>query len=390
MKKNTRIKYHLQVYSLFFILLACFCYPANSYTGNQIKEIRHELLPTETQAEIVLYEGLSTPIEDYKDKNGLVVVLKDVGVDPPKWKFLIEDKKVLKEIIVSQYRENDAKIFFHVRNPGKPIPYTITTSGNRKTVTVSFTHAPEEGEKSTFTARAAKQPASKAKPAPVKKQEKASGEKTGSDSTLAEYEDPKAPPPPNTLSLFMRTASSLALVIGFIFLTAFAVKKFFPNALKNLDKNKNFRVIDRQSIGQRREVVVMQIYGKKLLLGVTPSQINFLAELEPESLSEERTKEEKVEDSMVKERSAEKPFKEQLSKLSKENIKTGKRLDVSEESTVNIPPPSPYGLSNAGITVADALSTLSKNKVSDVGSHKKSLESALGILHKKINQIDKE
>jgi len=387
MKNNTWIKYHLQVYALFFIILACFCHPTNSYARNQIKEIRHELLPTETKAEILLYDGLSTAIEDYKDKNGLVVVLKGVGVDPPKWKFLVEDKKVLKEIIVSQYRENDAKIFFHVRNPGKPIPYTITTSGNRKKITVSFTHITEKDVNGEFTRRAAKPSEREVKAEPIKKHEKASGEKDGKDSTLADYEEPKPPAPPNTLSLFMRTASSLALVIGLIFLAAFVVKKFFPNALKTLDKNKNFRVIDRQSIGQRREVIVMEIYGKKLLLGVTPSQINFLAELESGS-GEEGTEEERVEDSMVKETETKKPFKAQLSKLSEENVNIGKKLDVSEGSTVNIPHQNPYGLGNAGVTVADALSRLSKSEVSELGNHKKSLENALGILHKKINQID--
>jgi len=361
---------------IFFLTIL---FPLNSYGKNKLEEIRHELINGETRVEIVLDEGLGSPVTDYKDSKGLVLILENVVVDPPRWKFLIGDKEVLEEILISQQNQKNAKILFHIKNPGKPIPYTITTSNDSKTITVSLKHPVEN---SHIPVKLAAKPAEK---------EKRTQEPQKSSETLPQYQPPKAPMPPDTMSLLLRTASALALVLGLIFLAAFVVKKFFPDVLKNMDRNKNFRIIEKISIGQRKQIVLVKIYGKKLLLGITPNQINFLVELEEENELEgerveevkenneserekfEEVKEDKrLENILIKAQEKE-PFTTHLSSLAKEKGKYKK-----EEGADNV-------------TVGQALSNLDKeNKIAKIGSHNKSVENALSVLQNKIKQFNKK
>ena len=67
----------------------------------------------------------------------------------------------------------------------------------------------------------------------------------------------------------------LAAVLGVIFLLAWLSKRFNIGAPGG---NSNMRVISAMSVGQKEKVILVEVEGEKLLLGVTPHQISRLKE----------------------------------------------------------------------------------------------------------------
>ena len=83
-----------------------------------------------------------------------------------------------------------------------------------------------------------------------------------------------------------RSLISLAIVIGLIYLTAWLYKKLngfnsqkFTKDIENLGLNK-FKVIASQSLGAQKNLHVVEINGKYLVLGSTPNSINLLKEFD--------------------------------------------------------------------------------------------------------------
>ncbi|MCG7530083.1 flagellar biosynthetic protein FliO [Psychrobium sp. MM17-31] len=75
---------------------------------------------------------------------------------------------------------------------------------------------------------------------------------------------------------FLRMIISLVIVLAVIFVLAFVVKKLkiTPHSQKNL------RSIAHLSIGPKERVVVVEVNGEQLLLGVTSQSVNLLHKLE--------------------------------------------------------------------------------------------------------------
>lgn len=67
----------------------------------------------------------------------------------------------------------------------------------------------------------------------------------------------------------------LAAVLGIIFLLAWLSKRFNISAPGS---NSNMRLISAMSVGQKEKIILVEVEGEKLLLGVTPHQINPLKE----------------------------------------------------------------------------------------------------------------
>ena len=75
---------------------------------------------------------------------------------------------------------------------------------------------------------------------------------------------------------FLPVLGSLALVVGAILVMAYVVKKMnlgFPGS-------KAIKVVSGLSLGQKERIVVIEVNGQQHLLGVTPSQVNYLLSLD--------------------------------------------------------------------------------------------------------------
>ena len=76
----------------------------------------------------------------------------------------------------------------------------------------------------------------------------------------------------------------LAAVLGIILLLAWLSKRFNFTAPGG---HNNMRLISAMSVGQKEKIVLVEVEGEKLLLGVTPHQINALKELGKTGQTEE-------------------------------------------------------------------------------------------------------
>lgn len=78
------------------------------------------------------------------------------------------------------------------------------------------------------------------------------------------------------------TMSFAILVIAIIF---FVLKKY--SSKFNLAKDNNLRVVGKSSLSPKNHLYIIEVEGKKLLVGATDSNINLISELDEEEKSNE-------------------------------------------------------------------------------------------------------
>jgi flagellar protein FliO/FliZ len=82
----------------------------------------------------------------------------------------------------------------------------------------------------------------------------------------------------------LQTASGLAVVIALIFLCAWAARRL---GLQKHNSGRLVKIVASTAIGQRERIVVVEIGGTWLTLGVTPGQIQSLHSMPAQTLPEE-------------------------------------------------------------------------------------------------------
>jgi flagellar biosynthetic protein FliO len=82
----------------------------------------------------------------------------------------------------------------------------------------------------------------------------------------------------------LRAVGGLGIVLCLIVAGFFAVKKFAPQYFTKSSSEKNLKVIETLSMGDRRSISIIQVAHSKYLVGNTAHQINLLTAL-PEELS---------------------------------------------------------------------------------------------------------
>jgi flagellar protein FliO/FliZ len=80
-----------------------------------------------------------------------------------------------------------------------------------------------------------------------------------------------------SLALLGKTALALGLVLGCVFLCGWLARRV---GARPLAPGKVMRVVSSTSLGQREKVVIIEVQGKWLVLGVTAQQVNTLSELQ--------------------------------------------------------------------------------------------------------------
>ncbi|MCI5752670.1 MAG: flagellar biosynthetic protein FliO [Oscillospiraceae bacterium] len=93
------------------------------------------------------------------------------------------------------------------------------------------------------------------------------------------------------MSEFFTVIVALAAVIGLIFLTMYITKSLMKKFNFRGSGGKGIRIIDCAGIGQDKFIAAVQAGEKKLLLGVTGSEIRVLCELSDEDIAAMTTEE---------------------------------------------------------------------------------------------------
>ncbi len=81
----------------------------------------------------------------------------------------------------------------------------------------------------------------------------------------------------------IKTFASLAVVLGLIFLLSWAFKKYLPSGHLNQKEHDGWRLLGTKSIGPGRQVVVLEVGSKLLLIGVTDKSLCPLMEIDSEA-----------------------------------------------------------------------------------------------------------
>jgi flagellar protein FliO/FliZ len=79
-----------------------------------------------------------------------------------------------------------------------------------------------------------------------------------------------------------KMSMGLAIVLGVMALIAWGVKRLMPGGM---GQQSVVRVVGGASVGARERVVVLEIAGRWIVVGVAPGQVNRLANLEASNLS---------------------------------------------------------------------------------------------------------
>lgn len=79
----------------------------------------------------------------------------------------------------------------------------------------------------------------------------------------------------------LKMSLCLALIVGLLYLTRWFAKKYGLQGLRTGGQAPLIRVVSKQAVGPRANVVVIDLDGDRLILGVTPSSVNLLATKSP-------------------------------------------------------------------------------------------------------------
>lgn len=80
-----------------------------------------------------------------------------------------------------------------------------------------------------------------------------------------------------SLALLGKTALALVLVVGCVLLCGWLARRVGSTARSTAS---GLRVVSSTSLGQREKVVIVQVQGQWLVLGVTAQQVNTLAQMQ--------------------------------------------------------------------------------------------------------------
>lgn len=81
----------------------------------------------------------------------------------------------------------------------------------------------------------------------------------------------------STTGTVLKMVFALAIVLAVLALVSWGVKRMMPNTL---GKASVMRVVGAANVGSRERVVVLEIAGRWLVVGVAPGQVNSIANLE--------------------------------------------------------------------------------------------------------------
>ncbi len=78
----------------------------------------------------------------------------------------------------------------------------------------------------------------------------------------------------------IRTVGGFALVLSLILIAFFIARKIAPQYFNKRTAEKNLKVIESLSVGEKRSVALIQVGEKRFLIGNTPQQITLLSPLD--------------------------------------------------------------------------------------------------------------
>lgn len=80
----------------------------------------------------------------------------------------------------------------------------------------------------------------------------------------------------------------LALLIGFMMLASWSIKRLMKNKMTNLNTSSNIKVLETRYLSPRATLYVIEIEGKTFLIGESPSNVSYLSTISHEEDEQKR------------------------------------------------------------------------------------------------------
>jgi flagellar biogenesis protein FliO len=108
---------------------------------------------------------------------------------------------------------------------------------------------------------------------------------------MVEYQDPQVQPAPNGILTVAGLIFKLAIVLGLIYLTVLGLRFVSNRGRAGLPSSGAITVLDKTALSQNRELYVIDVADKVLVLGATANSISVLSEItDAEAVEELRTR----------------------------------------------------------------------------------------------------
>ncbi|MDH4100585.1 MAG: flagellar biosynthetic protein FliO [Nitrospirota bacterium] len=106
------------------------------------------------------------------------------------------------------------------------------------------------------------------------------GSDKGQEGEYLKYTPPAAPEGrPSLVASTLRVVAALALVLAALLFTLYMLKRFMDRGSGGGDKGAPIRIITSKFLGPKKSIAVVEVYGRYLVVGITPGGINLLADL---------------------------------------------------------------------------------------------------------------
>lgn len=108
---------------------------------------------------------------------------------------------------------------------------------------------------------------------------------------LVDYQDPQVQPAPNGVLTIAGLLFKLAIVIGLIYLTVLGLRFVSKRGRVGLPGSGSINVLEKTALAQNRELYLIDVADKVLLLGATANSISVLSEItDADAIEELRTR----------------------------------------------------------------------------------------------------
>ena len=78
---------------------------------------------------------------------------------------------------------------------------------------------------------------------------------------------------------FLNMALTLGMIVGVMLIIAWVVKKFLNTQIDKMNETSQIKILERRSLAPKSTIYILEIEGKKVIVGETPAGLSHLGDL---------------------------------------------------------------------------------------------------------------
>ncbi|MCH9610560.1 MAG: hypothetical protein S4CHLAM81_04020 [Chlamydiales bacterium] len=86
---------------------------------------------------------------------------------------------------------------------------------------------------------------------------------------------------------FVNMIITLMIIVALIFISVIVLKKVMQNRMHQVNRGAHIKILERRSINQKSSLYLVDIAGKRVMIGESPAGLNLITELPDLEIEEE-------------------------------------------------------------------------------------------------------